>query len=149
MALLDKGDDINVSAPKAQENNSIWDFSVPFYISLSGYSLEREDKMYDIKKTGEIIKKLRLQKGKTQECVAEEMGINIKTYRAIENGIRGGSVDTLCVIAQYFKVTIDYLIYGMKQDAGIDVILEGVDSVKREKIIDIIQNIVEAVKILV
>ena len=39
--------------------------------------------MHDIKKTGEIIKKLRTQSGKTQERIAEEMGINIKTYRAL------------------------------------------------------------------
>ena len=67
--------------------------------------------MYDIKKTGEIIKKLRMQKGKSLECIAEEMGINIKTYRAIEKGIRGGSVDTLCVIAKYHNVALDYLVF--------------------------------------
>lgn len=118
---------------------------MPFYISLSGYSLEREDKMYDIKKTGEIIKKLRTQKGKTQECIVEEMGINIKTYRAIETGTRGGSVDTLCIIAQYFEVTIDYLIHGIKDNVEIDMILEGLDKVKRVKIINLIKYIIKTV----
>lgn len=116
---------------------------MPFYISLSGYSLEREDEMYDIEKTGEIIKELRKKQGKTQECVANEMGINIKTYRAIEKGVRGGSVDTLCLIAQYFDVTIDYLVYGIDTDDKIDVFLARLDEVKRKKIINVIKNIVE------
>lgn len=102
--------------------------------------------MYDIKKTGEIIKKLRTQKGKTQECIAEEMGINIKTYRAIENGSRGGSVDTLCVIAQYFDVTIDYLIYGINENVAIDMVLGRLDNVKRVKIINLIKCIIEIVE---
>ena len=117
---------------------------MPFYISLSGYSLEREDKMYDIKKTGEIIKKLRTQSGKTQERIAEEMGINIKTYRAIESGNRGGSVDTLCVIAQYHNVTLAYLVleqvpFDEKTD---DEVWDRLDVCKRRKIIRIAKLII-------
>lgn len=114
---------------------------MPFIISLSGYSLEREEEMYDIKKTGQIIKRLRMQKGKTQERVAEEMGINIKTYRAIENGSRGGSVDTLCVIAQYFDVTIDFLICG-EMTVMIGKLLMNLDEEKRERILKIIKELV-------
>lgn len=117
---------------------------MPFYISLSGYSLEREDKMYDIKKTGEIIKRLRMQKGKTQERVAEEMGINIKTYRAIEKGLRGGSVDTLCVIAKYHNVTLDYLVFEQAPFEEIidDEIWNRLDVCKRRKIIRIAKFII-------
>ena len=38
--------------------------------------------------------------------------INIKTYRAIESGVRGGRIDTLCTLAEYHNVTLDYLIFG-------------------------------------
>ena len=65
---------------------------------------------YDVKKTAGIIKELRKHKELTQEVAAEEMGINIKTYQAAEQGSRGLSIDTLCIIADYFMVTLDYLV---------------------------------------
>lgn len=65
---------------------------------------------YDVKKTAGIIKELRKHRELTQEVAAEEMGINIKTYQAAEQGSRGLSIDTLCIIADYFMVTLDYLV---------------------------------------
>ena len=65
---------------------------------------------YDVKKTARIIKELRKNRELTQEIVAEEMGVNIKTYQAAEQGSRGLSIDSLCIIADYFAVTLDYLI---------------------------------------
>ena len=118
---------------------------MPFYISLSGYSLEREDKMYDIEKTGKIIKKLRMQKGKSQANVSIETGINIKTYRSIESGVRGGRVDTLCTLAEYHNVTLDYLIFG--NDTITEVIEAEVwkklDMCKKRKVIKIIKFIID------
>lgn len=118
---------------------------MPFYISLSGYSLEREDKMYDIEKTGKIIKKLRMQKGKSQANVSIETGINIKTYRSIESGVRGGRVDTLCTLAEYHNVTLDYLIFG--NDTITEVIdaevWKKLDMCKKRKVIKIIKFIID------
>lgn len=68
--------------------------------------------MYDMERTGATIKYLRTSLGKSQECVSADMGLNIKTYRAIENGVRSGNIESLCVIAEYFNVTLDYLIHG-------------------------------------
>lgn len=68
--------------------------------------------MYDMERTGATIKYLRTSMGKSQECVSADMGLNIKTYRAIENGVRSGNIESLCVIAEYFNVTLDYLIHG-------------------------------------
>lgn len=65
-----------------------------------------------MERTGATIKYLRTSIGKSQEYVAADMGLNIKTYRAIENGVRGGKIETLCVIAEYFNVTLDYLVHG-------------------------------------
>ena len=69
---------------------------------------------YEVGKTAKIIKNLRKESGKTQEIIAEGTGINIKTYQAAEQGTRGVSIDTLCIIASYFQVTLDYLITGVK-----------------------------------
>ena len=71
---------------------------------------------YDVKKTAIIVKALR--KGKvnlSQEKVADAMGINIKTYQSIEQGSRGASIDTLCIIATYYNVSLNYLITGVSE----------------------------------
>ncbi len=60
---------------------------------------------YDLERTASIIKDLRRKRKKVQEEVACEMGINIKTYQAAEQGSRG-------VMADYYDVTLDYLITG-------------------------------------
>lgn len=65
--------------------------------------------MYELTKVGERIKCLRRKKGKTQEEISEELGMNIKTYRAIETGVRVGKIDTLCLLAEYFHTSLDYL----------------------------------------
>ena len=66
--------------------------------------------MYELTKVGERIKVLRRKAGKTQERISEELGINIKTYRAIETGTRVGKIDTLCLLADYFHTSLDYLV---------------------------------------
>ena len=55
-------------------------------------------------------------------------------------------MDTLCVIAQYFDVTIDYLIYGINENVAIDMVLGRLDNVKRVKIINLIKCIREIVE---
>ena len=35
--------------------------------------------------------------------------MNLKTYQAVERGRRVGRVDTLCMLAEYFDTTVDYL----------------------------------------
>ena len=55
--------------------------------------------MYDIAESGRRLKELRKKKGKTQEQVAEEVRIALKTYQAVEQGQRGGSVDTLLLLS--------------------------------------------------
>lgn len=69
---------------------------------------------YEVEKTAEIIRALRKESGQTQENVSDGMGINIKTYQAVEQGTRGVSIDTLCIIANYFHVSLDYLVTGVR-----------------------------------
>ena len=71
---------------------------------------------YEVEKTAGIVKNLRKENRQTQEMVSEGMGINIKTYQAAEQGTRGVSIDTLCIIANYFHVSLDYLITGVRAD---------------------------------
>lgn len=65
---------------------------------------------------GEIrirVKELRKRKGFNQEDMAEAMGINADTYKNIERGKSNGNIETLRIIAEYHKVTIDYLVNGI------------------------------------
>lgn len=64
---------------------------------------------YEVKRTAEIVKKMRKQKGVTQEQVSESIGISIKTYQAVEQGSRGIRIDTLWLLADYYEVSIDEL----------------------------------------
>ncbi len=46
----------------------------------------------------------------TQDYVAKQLGLNRQTYRNYENGDRQADYATLIHIADYFNVSIDYLL---------------------------------------
>ena len=118
-----------MTAPRTQgKDNQYWTgFPLRFFIcawkyhpSFGWLSPEiRKDGInmyYDVEKTAEIIKKLRNKKGVTQEQASREMEINIKTIQSAEQGTRGLSIDTLCIIGNYYGTTLDYLITGERKD---------------------------------
>ncbi len=53
---------------------------------------------------------LREQNGLTQEQAAKEIGIAYRSYRRYEAGEREPGVTALIKIADYYGVTIDYLV---------------------------------------
>lgn len=74
--------------------------------------------MLNAKEIGMRIRDLRLnmrtKEGKkvSQERMAEDTGMNIKTIQSYENGKSKPSLDTLDVMIEYFGVSSDYLLYG-------------------------------------
>lgn len=58
---------------------------------------------------GEILKELRLNAHLTQDDLAKKLGIAPSTIRMIELGKRKGSDEVVNKIANYFKVSLDYL----------------------------------------
>ena len=100
---------------------------------------------YDIKKSGERIKKLRIDKKLSQEDVSADLGISIDGYRKIERGVNGARVDTLVCIANYFRVSLDFIIVGEQPKFEMDAILrEKTENEKkfiRSMVNDIIKNI--------
>lgn len=58
---------------------------------------------------GERLKELRLKKGLTQRVVAENMGISKPIMSQYESGQRLPSVPKLINLANYYKVSLDYL----------------------------------------
>lgn len=98
--------------------------------------------MYDIVETGNRIKELRKQKEKTQEQVAADVGINAKTYQAIEQGKRGASIDTLLLLSEYFKVSMDFLVKGVDRVSALDLQLSAMGRDRQEKVVRIMKNII-------
>ncbi len=58
----------------------------------------------------EILKNLRTSKGNTQDDMAELLNIKRQTYSAYERGISVPDAATLSKLADYFDVTVDYLL---------------------------------------
>ena len=56
------------------------------------------------------LKEIRESKGLTQKEVAEIIGYSEISYAIYENGKRAPDISTLCKLAEYFNVTVDYLI---------------------------------------
>lgn len=56
------------------------------------------------------LKDLRKEKGISQETIANELHISQKAYSYYERGEREPSIKTLIDIADFFNVTIDYIL---------------------------------------
>lgn len=73
---------------------------------------------YDIKRSGDRIRQLRVQNGYTQEKLAEALNIDQSYYGRIETGKRGCPVDLFIQLSDLFGVSLDYLIQG-KSGSGL------------------------------
>ncbi len=68
--------------------------------------------IFDTNVCGIRIKALRTKNGITQEILAEQLHISDEHLRKIEAGSRGASIDLFIEIAEYFGVSLDYLLLG-------------------------------------
>lgn len=76
---------------------------------------------YNIAESGARLKKLRNQEGLSREVLAETLGISSETVRRIERGKNGTSIDTLVLFAEYFKVSLDYIVCGCEDNRYADI----------------------------
>lgn len=72
---------------------------------------------YDMKQSGERIRRLRIKSGLTQEKTANALNIDQSYYGRIEAGKKGCSVDLFIQLTELFNVSLDYLILGKYYDA--------------------------------
>lgn len=56
------------------------------------------------------LKALRCSHSLTQEQLGKAVGLTKQGINNIESGIRGTALDKVCAIADYFNVSIDYLL---------------------------------------
>lgn len=60
-------------------------------------------------KYNEVLRQLRKEKDKTIEEVATDLEISKDRYGKYERGERQPDIDTLIILADYYKVSLDYL----------------------------------------
>ena len=73
---------------------------------------------YDMEKSGERIRQLRIQNGYTQEEVAEKLHIGQGFLSRIESGQKGCSVDLFIQFSEFFHVSLDVLILGSEAETA-------------------------------
>ena len=56
------------------------------------------------------IRNLREDNDLTQQNVADELNVNRRTYAAYENGVNSMTPETLIKIAEFYNVSVDYLL---------------------------------------
>ncbi len=56
------------------------------------------------------LKELRIERGLSQIDLALELNMNQNTISRYENGVREADYQTLVAIADYFEVSVDYLL---------------------------------------
>ena len=56
------------------------------------------------------LKELRVETGATQKQVADFIGCSSLVYSRYEREVREPDIDTLCKLADYFNVTVDYIV---------------------------------------
>ncbi len=90
-------------------NEQIGEFLSEKDDSVIGYSIEDLNKNFDnltfltpYQKLSVIIKKYRIQKGKTQQEVADEMGIKLLPYQRLESGGNNPTLKTLIKVKEVF-----------------------------------------------
>ncbi len=69
---------------------------------------------YNVKESGARIRLLREKAGISRHALAEGIGISADALRKIERGTNGGRIDTLVLLAEYFQVSLDYLVCGIR-----------------------------------
>ena len=75
---------------------------------------------YDIKRSGERIRQLRIESGLTQEKTAAALNIDRSFYNRIETGKKGCSIDLFIQLSNLFHVSLDYLILGKYSGNSLD-----------------------------
>ena len=70
--------------------------------------------MFDKKACGRRLKQLRIEKNMHQDEVASEMGISADTISKLEQGRRAPSASVVCILANYYNTSADYILLGIE-----------------------------------
>lgn len=86
------------------------------------------------------LRSLRLQHGLKQENIAELLETSQAVYSRYETGEREPNLDTLCKIADFYKVPLDILIGRIPPETKLDHIIKKLTPDQKEKAAEIIKT---------
>lgn len=66
--------------------------------------------MFQRKTFGERLLRLRKEKNINQQALAEHLDVSFYQVSKMETGQRGASLEVACALADYFDVSLDYLV---------------------------------------
>ena len=66
--------------------------------------------MFDKSVFGARVLALRKSSGFSQQAIAEHLGISFHQVSKMETGQRGPSLEVACALADFFNVSLDYLV---------------------------------------
>lgn len=102
----------------------------------------------ELNNIGERLSELRMSRKESQSQVAELTGINVKTYRSIEQGRTFGRIDTLALLSEYFNVSLDYLACGrLNIENEIFFRISGLSDENKKKIYRILEVVIETLEL--
>lgn len=92
------------------------------------------------------LRELRQKLGKKQKDIANELNLSVQVYCNYENGLREPSFDTLTRIADYFGVTVDYLLNHKEQQQSIIpqrflILYNSLTPIQQEKVIAFMEGL--------
>lgn len=61
-------------------------------------------------KLSERLQEQRIKKGKTQQEMADFLGLKLRVYQYYESGDRKPILENLIILADFFDVSLDYLV---------------------------------------
>lgn len=74
----------------------------------------------DQKKIGFFLRELRKGKGLTQQQLADEFGVTVRTVSRWETGSNLPDIDLLMLLADYYEVDLKELLSGSRKDENMD-----------------------------
>jgi transcriptional regulator with XRE-family HTH domain len=72
--------------------------------------------MNRIRGFGAAVKDLRLQRGMTQELLAEKADLHVNFVSLIERGLTSPALDTICLIADALEISVSELALQMDEE---------------------------------
>lgn len=72
---------------------------------------------YDTKASGKRIKQLRQEMNLSQEQLAEKLNVSQNMIAKIECGLRRPSIDFLIELAEFFEISLHYIVLGTSEEA--------------------------------
>ena len=102
--------------------------------------------VFDKKACGCRLKQLRIERNMTQAEVAGEVGISADTISKLEQGRRAPSASNICILANYYQTTTDFIVLGVQRKGSVEEWIRRLPVEKRRKVERMLEDMKELVE---